>query len=526
MSADDVYPEPSPQEGCTLVAESEPGASADFLNVHHPDVLLCLANLSNDEVFTPPKVVNAMLDLLPERLWRDPTVTFLDPYCKSGVFLREIAKRLIVGLVAAIPDLQARLDHIFTRQLFGLAITDLTALLSRRSVYCSKVANGRYSLTRFSSAEGNIRLPHSHHTWKDGRCERCGASQAQYDRPGREAHAYAFIHGLNPEELFKMKFDVFIGNPPYQLDDGGNGASASPIYQKFVQVAKKLSPSYISFIIPSRWFSGGKGLDDFRKAMLNDRHVSDLHDYLDSIECFGTGVEIKGGVCYFLWDKSHDGPCRITTHEGGQNISCSERYLKEEGLDTFVRHQIGLSILEKVRAHGEPSFASLVSPRRPFGLDTTTTDNIKALPRDVRLYQNGGIGYISLEKLPKGCAWIEQWKVYISKAYGAGETYPHQILGVPLLGSPKSACTETYLLIGPFASQKEAKNVQRYIATRFFRFLVHLLKNTQDATARVYALVPLQDFSEAWTDEKLYRKYGLTAEEIAFIERMVKPMET
>lgn len=525
MSDDAVYPELSPQAGSTFVLESEAGTSADFLNVHHPDVLLCLANLSNDEVFTPPKVVNAMLDLLPERLWRDPTVTFLDPCCKSGVFLREIAKRLIVGLEGAIPDLQARLDHIFTRQLFGLAITDLTALLSRRSVYCSKVANGRYSLTRFSSAEGNIRLPHSCHTWKDGRCVQCGASQAKYDRPGREAHAYAFIHGLNPEELFKMKFDVIIGNPPYQLDDGGNGASASPIYQKFVQAAKKLNPSYISFIIPARWFSGGKGLDDFRKAMLNDRCISDLHDYLDSTECFGSGVEIKGGVCYFLWDKSHDAPCRITTHEGGQNISCSERYLKEEGLDTFIRHQMGLSILEKVRAFGEPSFANLVSSRKPFGLDTVTTGKSDAQPGDVKLYQNGGIGYIPNERIVKGLHHIALWKLYLSKAYNGGEAYPHQILGKPILGEPQSCCTETYVMLGPFKDKTEALHVCSYVATRFFRLLVYLLKVSQDAPARVYALVPQQDFSEVWTDEKLYRKYGLTADEIAFIERMIKPME-
>ena len=156
MSEAELYPEPLPQEDYTLVAESEAGTSAAFLNVHHPDVLLCLANLSNDEVFTPPNVVNAMLDLLPESLWHDPTATFLDPCCKSGVFLREIAKRLIVGLEGAIPDLQARLDHIFTRQLFGLAITDLTALLSRRSVYCSKVANGRYSLTPTVATHGRM----------------------------------------------------------------------------------------------------------------------------------------------------------------------------------------------------------------------------------------------------------------------------------------------------------------------------------------------------------------------------------
>lgn len=491
---------------------------------HNPDVLECLANLSNDEVFTPPRVANAMLDLLPQELFRNPKTTFLDPCCKSGVFLREIAKRLIVGLEPLFPDLQERLDHIFHKQLFGFAITELTALVSRRSVYCTKFANGEYAISHFDTPEGNILLPPAEHDWENGKCTCCGASKdILADRS--ESHAYAFIHGINPEKVFHMKFDVIIGNPPYQLQDAGESTGASPIYQDFVEAAKKLNPAHLVMIIPSRWFAGGKGLNDFRAAMLQDRHIAELHDFMDANACFGNGVEIKGGVCYFHIDRHHDGPCHIVTHDGTKVVSEGSRFLLEPGVDTFIRHQLGVEIYRKVKAKGEPSFAKLVSSRKPFGLDTTTVGHLSPSPEPLILYRNGGTSYINKSEVPKGYDWIPIWKLYISKAYGAGEIFPHQILGVPLIGKPNSCCSETYIVIGPFKDKQTTENVKRYIATRFFRFMVFLKKITQDATSRVYELVPMQDFSKAWTDEELYAKYGLTDEEIAFIESMVKPME-
>ena len=297
-----------------------------FNKVYNPDVLSCLANLSNDEVFTPPEIVNQMLDMLPQELFKNPDTTFLDPACKTGVFLREIAKRLIKGLEPQFPDLQERIDHIFHKQLFGIAITELTSLLSRRGIYCSKYPNSDFSVTKFDNAEGNIRFKRIDHTWVNGRCKYCGTNRT-YDRGEElETHAYEFIHTDNLEKLFNMKFDVIIGNPPYQLNDGGGmGASAMPIYHYFVEQAKKLKPRYLSMIIPSRWFAGGKGLDDFRDKMLNDDKMSVIHDFIDASECF-PGVEIKGGVCYFLWDNNHKGLCDIYTHKK-ENISYAKRAL-------------------------------------------------------------------------------------------------------------------------------------------------------------------------------------------------------
>jgi hypothetical protein len=543
------------------------------LRNRNPDVLKCIANLSNDEVFTPPELAEEMLDRVAESwadanngadIWADKSVTFLDPFTKSGVFLREISSRLVDGLEGEFPKLQDRVDHILTKQIFGIGITRLTSLIARRSLYCSKRADGKHSVAQsFSTESGNIWFEPTQHTWVDatdfvetadksgkpvrkgvnGRCSYCGASQKTLDRADDlETHAYAFIHTdqIRPRmaELFgaDMHFDVIIGNPPYQLNDGGYGTSAAPIYQLFVEQAKKLEPRFLSMVVPARWFSGGKGLDAFRESMLEDGRLVVIEDYPDSNDVF-PGTQIKGGVCYFLWDRdATSAEVRVTTHDKGAILSSAVRPLVEPGADIFIRYNEGISILKKVMAvetgssvplalPGPKQFSALVSSRKPFGFDTTFRGSPSRPQGGIKIYQNGGSGYVSQSEIRSGHDVIDRWKVFLAYAGSGSDAFPHPILPKPFLGEPGSVSSETYLYIGPLDSEAEARNVCTYIATRFVRFLVLLHKPSQHATRPVYTFVPMQDFSKPWTDEELFAKYGISDDEIAFIETMVRPME-
>jgi site-specific DNA-methyltransferase (adenine-specific) len=482
--------------------------------------------LSSDEVFTSPNLVNDMLDMLPEEIWSDKNATFLEPVAKSGVFLREIAKRLTEGLEDEIPDLQQRTNHIFTNQLYGIAITELTSLLSRRSVYCSKTADGKYSVCEeFDDEQGNILYERIEHTWKNGKCRWCGASKSEYDRDeDLETHAYQFIHTDNPKELFDMKFDVIVGNPPYQLGDAGHGRSASPIYDKFVEQAKKLNPRFLSMIIPARWYSGGKGLKGFRKKMLQDNRIRQIIDFPEAIDCF-PGVQIKGGVCYFLWERDNPGDCKVVTSRNGELVSEMTRPLLEGDSETFIRYNEAIPIMRKVMAFEESTMDSQISVRKPFGLNTTFRGKVNPSKNSIEVYRNGGIGYIDKSEITKNRELIKYYKVLIPPLGSGSDSFPHPILGKPFVVSPETACSETYLVAGVFDNAENASNLARYLTTKFLRFLVLLNKPTQHATSKVYKFVPVQDFTEEWTDEKLYEKYGINAEEIEFIESMIRPME-
>ena len=546
-------------------------AKASFaLRNRNPDVLSCIANLSNDEVFTAPEFANQMLDTLAQgwaetnngaEIWADPNVTFLDPFTKSGVFLREITKRLTTGLADHIPDLEERVDHVLTKQVFGIGITEITTLLARRSVYCSKWANGEHSIAKsFDNPDGNIWFERTEHTWvsgtewvytadkngkqvrkfTNGRCKFCGTSQRNLDRGGDlETHAYAFIHTDDANALVArtfgedMQFDVVIGNPPYQLSDGGGeGASATPLYHHFIEQAKTLDPKHLIMVVPARWYSGGKGLDDFRKRMLEDARVAEIHDFPETGMVF-PGVNIRGGICYFRWTQDHRGPAQITNHRMAGGPSVEVRDLLEPGLDTFVRYNEAVSILRKVRVQGEETYDKRVQSRNPFGIPSNFSD-FSTTPSErspVLLYRSrrGSSAdkkvYIALNKIGSNVAFKDRVKVLVSKASPGGDEYPHSVFSSPLIAAKGSVATETYLIVDFAESEVEAENLVGYMRTRFFRFLVSLIKTTQNISKGSFAFVPVQDLRESWTDARLYAKYGITEDEVAFIESMIRPMD-
>ncbi len=510
------------------------------LRGRNPDVLTCIANLSNDEVFTPPEFANRMLDTLAEawadangaNIWANKTVRFLDPCTKSGVFLREITSRLTKGLADEMPDLDVRVNHILTKQVFGIGITHLTSLLARRSVYCSKHAKGKHSIAKgFTSDSGNIWFERIEHTWTNGKCAYCGANQKTFDRgEALETHAYAFIHTDNIKtriaELFggDMQFDVIIGNPPYQLASDG-GTRDIPIYQYFVEQAKKLDPRYLIMVIPSRWMATGLGLKDFRETMLTDRHIRQLVDYERMDQVF-PGVDFEGGACYFLWDRDHEGPCAITTVSGDEIVGPVERQLGE--FDVLVRDSRSLSILRKVLARKEVSITGTLSADKEFGWTSNFTGfHDKQRRGDVVLHYNRSgkrlVGWIGREDVTKSAHLIDTWKVMVPAAYGERGARPAKILGPTFIASSPSVCTQTYLFFC-VGNQIEAESLTSYLQTRLVRFLVSLRKITQHATRATYTWVPVQTWNQTWTDEKLYGKYGITKDEIAFINSMIRPM--
>ena len=327
-----------------------------------------------------------------------------------------------------------------------------------------------------------------------------------------------------------MNFNAIVGNPPYQIMDGGAGVSAKPVYNEFVDIARKLSPSYISMIMPSRWYAGGKGLDSFRDSMLKDRHIVKLFDYFDATDVFPK-IDLSGGICYFLWSVTYNGDCSVTTSRNGVRNTLL-RSLLENGADSFIRFNEAVSIINKIPKEDQ-IFYKFVSPRKPFGIATDFKIN-KSITSGVKLFAYPNNGWIDILQVPAHKEWIGKYKVFISYAYGERGDFPYFSIGKPFYGYPMTCCSETYLVIYPCNSEEEMKNVAVYLRTKFLRFLVLLKKNTQHATSKVYSLVPFQNFTSKgdidWSqsvadiDRQLYTKYKLTEDEIAFVESMIKPM--
>jgi site-specific DNA-methyltransferase (adenine-specific) len=512
------------------------------LRGRNPDILTCIANLSNDEVFTPPELANQMLDTVAEawsinnkgaNIWADKSVRFLDPCTKSGVFVREITSRLTEGLKDVIPDLQERVDHILTKQVFGIGITQITGLLARRSVYCSKLANGKHSIAdAFTSEDGNVWFERTEHTWEGSKCRYCNAPKVILDREAEiENYAYPFIHtgdiGKWVSERFggNMQFDVVIGNPPYQMKGGAGGTNDSPIYHLFVEQAKRLEPKLLSMVIPSRWLAGGRGLDEFRKEMLGSHNLVSLVDHPVSSEVF-PGVEVKGGVCFFLWQSGYSGPCEVTVVRGEERKT-SIRQLDE--FDIFVRDPRAVEILQKVMTAGGKSITEILTADTPFGL-ATNFDGLhsKKDEKDIAVhYVRGGkrsVGYLRRDVITKNNDLIGRWKVLVPEAGSdGGQKIPDYVLGKPLLCAPASVCTQSFLAF-IVESKPEAESLESYYLTKFFRFLVSLRKMTQHALRSTYTWVPQQTWDREWTDKELYKKYKLTKDEIAYIESVIRPM--
>lgn len=580
-------------------------------NNYTPDVLDCLANLSNDEVFTPPTVVNQMLDMLPQEVFMSKDTTFLDPFTKSGVFLREITKRLLENQIpdykktsdeieiitkeaiqnavrsgsldlddkdyedkarrigdAALKshpdankylnfeiDLQDALDHILKNQVFGIAITELTAQLARRSLYCSKDASSRYSVANVvfgANSDGNIRFEPMKHTWdkvnqngtaqSGASCKYCGASASNLDRPDDlESHAYEFIHKDIADirkEFNNMEFTVVCGNPPYQLSDGGNESSATPIYNKFIEQGKRLNPKYLLMIIPSRWMQGGKGLDAFRSTMMSDERISHLVDYEDATMCFPSNVHIDGGVCYFLWDSCHSGTMSHVFHNNKGEVIETERLLKSDLSDVVIRDYREISILDKIKSVTQNFMSDCVSSRKPYGIAKDLFNSPERYPlaniqdnpyaNSVHIYGVKGHkgGAKRMDAYVNRCiindnTSIDKYKLFFTTSYSSNAVIPPE----PIKAGPNDVCTETFLTMGSFDTEQEMNNCFDYVHTTFFRALLYFRRGSMQVTKSVFSYIPVQDWSKSWTDAELYAKYNLTQDEIDFIESMIKPME-
>ncbi len=527
------------------------------------DILETINNVGNDEVFTPRKVVDMMLNSLPEEVWHNPDYRWLNPASKTGIFEREIAIRLDEGLKNIIPDTETRRKHILQDMIFSIGQTKFTANVARRTLYYCCQANrkcdgikedGHYvngfaigGGSWFDDAEGNIKTPCSNHLMSKDKCVYCGMSKdSRYlDSDQREQYSYDFIHsrpGADLQKLLskrffkgdeKVKFDVIVGNPPYQLSTDSKNSEKSktqavPIYQLFAEQAFSLKPRYVTMIMPSKWFAGGmSSLEDFRKYMMSCRKIRYLTDYANAKDCFPTN-SIAGGVNFFLWDREYDGDCSFT------NIIGDKQYVQSRGLNEFpilVRQNEAVSILRKVKSAGEETMDQIASPLMPFGLSTDVRGVESPDSKHcIALHTSKGVTYIEKSSIKKGLDILEKYKVLVGILGAEHALEPDKdgkfriITSSMKVLAPSEACTHSYFTIGKCNSMNEADNIYRYLRTKFARFLILSAMTSTHLSRNVLIFLPIQDFSKSYTDNDLYLKYDLTQEEIDFIEEQMKEM--
>ena len=492
------------------------------------DILECISSLSSDEVATPPAVANQVLDLLPAEVWSNKDLRWLDPACKTGVFLREAARRLMAGLRESIPDEAERRKHIFTKMLHGFALTELTAQMSRRSVYYNKDASSTtHSVVPFDRSEGNIWFSGDDHSYNaEDKCDVCGGAKEVFGAPGnRERHAYDFIHKTGDS----MRFDVIVGNPPYQLDSAGFGRQATPIYDLFVEQAIRMQPRYIAMIIPSRWFTGGMGLNQFREKMLNTRHLKSIHDFSNS-EWLFSGVQIKGGVCYFLWDSSWNGECQFNEMNGTEIVTSEARDLSEHG-DILVRHSKARGIIAKVAQKSVTMQLSMLTEHmtglNPFGIPSNFVGGSKSAgSKSISLHTKDGVIMVDPNTVVSNTHLVNKWKVFLSKAGPNGSGYPNKVLGRIFFDGPKSASTFSYFVAATCESREEAIRITNYLHQRLPRFLAAMRMATQNISRECFFWVPYPATEVPVTDEELYKYFGITSQEQEYIESIVTKMES
>ncbi len=523
------------------------------------DILETITNTGNDEVFTPRKIVDQMLDLLPEKVWHDPNLKWLNPATKTGIFEREIAIRLDEGLKEVMPDLETRRKHILQKMIFSIGQTKFTSHVARRTLYYCSTANracdgikenGHYvngyaigNGSWFDDAEGNIKTPSIDHDFdpKTGKCRFCGVGKtSKYnDDSQREKYSYEFLHCNLGSDLQKhlskrffkgdegVKFDVIVGNPPYQLDDEGNNASSRPIYQKFVQQAKSLDPKYLCMIMPTRWYAGGKGLDQFRAEMLNDDSIYSLVDFVNAKDCFPS-QDISGGICYFMRDRDYHGSTNYTTCNGNK-VSDTVRSLNE--FDVFVRYNEALAIIRKIRAFKEKTENLSVYPRNPFKLSSSYRGHLsKEKDTDLTVLTSGGTVYCDISEIKSNQSIIPKYKVILSYAIAEHAGVPNKdgkftVISTNKVLNPNEICTESYLVLYTTDTRSEAENYLTYLKCKFYRFLLQMAITSIHITMDTFQFVPSQNYSKPLSDEMLYKKYGLTQEEIDFIEGLIREKE-